>query len=219
MSESNENAPVIRVMIVEDQGMVRAFLERWVQGLAGFMLVASAGSGEIGLEEVAISRPDLVLVDFQLPGMDGLEFIRSARQLRPQLRALVLTSLIDALALTRIHEARVEGYLEKNASPEMLTEAIRAVAQGGVYYSDKFRQTMARERASAEGIGKILSRREQQVLGFVIGGKTSREIGTLMGLSARTVEFHRANLMTKLGAKSFSELATLAKQRGWTRDT
>lgn len=218
MSEHVEIRSPIRTMIVEDQGMVRAFLERWLSSIPRFTLIASAGSGEAALELVEATRPDVVLVDFQLPGMDGLEFIRSARQLRPQLRALVLSSLMDPLVLTRIHEARAEGYLEKDASPEQLTEAIIAVAEGGVYHSRKFRETIAGERANAESIGKILSRREQQVLGLVINGKTSREIALVMGLSSRTVEFHRANLMGKLGAKSFSDLSALAQTRGWMKD-
>lgn len=218
MNIDKDETPSIRTMIVEDQGMVRAFLERWLTDLPQFTLVASAASGEQALEQVGATNPDVILVDYQLPGMDGLEFIRSARQIRPQLRALVLSSLVDPLSLTRIHEAGVEGYLEKDASPELLTEAINTVAQGCHFYSRKFRETMAREKANAESVGKILSRREQQVLGFVIAGKTSREIAPLMELSTRTIEFHRSNMMNKLGAKNFNELAALARSRGWSKD-
>ena len=218
MNTKEEDIHRSRTMIVEDQGMFRVFLERWLADLPEFTLVASVMSGEEALEQVGGARADVVLVDYQLPGMDGLEFIRSARQVRPQLRALVLSSLVDPLSLTRIHEAGVEGYLEKDASPELLTEAIIAVAGGGSHYSQKFRQTMARERANAESIGKILSRREQQTLDFVTAGKTSREIAPLMGLSVRTVEFHRSNMMTKLGAKNFNELLLIARSPGWSKD-
>ncbi len=203
-----------RVMIVEDQGMVRAFLERWLAGLPRFVLAGSARSGEEALPLVESARPDVVMVDFQLPGMDGLEFMHAARQVRPQLRALVVTSLVDPLALTRIREAGVEGYVEKDASPELLVEALEAVADGRQYYSEKFRETMAREGANAEGVSKILSRREQQVLALVLGRKSNREIAGQMGLSERTVEFHRANMMTKLSATNLTELVARAKQRG-----
>lgn len=218
MNAKKGNPQSIRTMIVEDQGMVRAFLERWLADLPQFTLVASAGSGEEAFEQVGNSQPDIVLVDYQLPGMDGLEFIRSARQIRPQLRALVLSSLVDPLSMTRIHETGVEGFLEKDASPELLTETIIAVAQGRLYHSLKFRESIAQERANTEGIGKILSRREQQALELVIAGKTSREIASLIGLSARTVEFHRANMMNKLGAKNFSELTSIARSRGWSKN-
>jgi DNA-binding NarL/FixJ family response regulator len=163
------------------------------------------------------AQPDVALVDFQLPWMDGLEFIRTARQVRPQLRCLVVTSLVDPLSLSRVRESGVEGYIEKDASPEMLTQALEAVADGREYFSPTFRDTLAREDAKAQGLAKILSRREQQVLGQVIAGNTSKEIGELMGVSARTVEFHRANLMAKLDAKSLTDLMATVRKRGWMR--
>jgi len=214
MNARKEHSSRIRTMIVEDQGMVRAFLERWLAELPMFVLVASARSGEEALTQVEATRPDVVLVDYQLPGMDGLEFMHAARQVRPQLRALVVSTLVDPLALTRICESGVEGYVEKDATPELLAEALEAVAEGRQYYSPKFRETMASEGANAESVGKILSRREQQVLGLVLGRKNNREIADLMGLSVRTVEFHRANMMAKLDAGNLTELVTRAKQRG-----
>jgi DNA-binding NarL/FixJ family response regulator len=214
MSTKNESVRRIRLMIVEDQGLVRTFFERWLAGLPRFVLAGSARSGEDALRQVEKERPDIALVDLQLPGIDGLEFVRAARQVRPQLRALIVSSLVDPLALTRVREAGVEGYMEKDASPETLAEALAAVADGGQYYSQKFRETLTRE--GAEAVGKILSRREQQVLAFVLGKKTNREIAELMSLGVRTVEFHRANVMTKLGATNLNELTVRARLRGWT---
>jgi DNA-binding NarL/FixJ family response regulator len=213
MNPINEIQP-IRVMIVEDQGLVRMFLERWLAGLPRFVLVGSVRSGEEALPRIEMARPDVMLVDFQLPGMDGLEFVHVARQVRPQLRALVVTSLTDPLALTRVRESGIEGYVEKDATPETLAEALNAVADGRRYFSQKFQETIAREGANAESVGKILSRREQQVLSLVLVRKTNREIAGSMGLSERTVEFHRANLMAKLAATNLTELIARAKQRG-----
>lgn len=206
----------VRVMLVEDQGLVRAFFERWLATLPRFVLAGSARSGEEALRQMERERPDIAIVDLQLPGMDGLGFVRAARQLRPQLRALVVSSLTDPLALTRVREAGVEGYAEKDATPEMLTEALEAVAAGRQYYSQRFIETLARERARAEGVGKILSKREQQVLELVLGKKSNQEIATAMELGVRTVEFHRANLMAKLGATNQAELVKQVQARGWT---
>ena len=204
-----------RVMIVEDQGLVRTLFERWLATLPRYVAAGSARSGEAALRLVEQERPDVVLVDLQLPGMDGLEFVRAARQFRPQLRALVVSSLTDPIALTRVHETGVEGYVEKDATPEQLEAALAAVAGGERHYSRKFRETLAAESAKVEGVGKILSRREQQVLELVLAGKTNREIGDQFGLGVRTVEFHRANIMQKLGARNLAELTALAELRGW----
>lgn len=214
MSATGESPRRIRTLIVEDQGMVRAFFERWLSLQPRFEVVASARSGEEALARVAGTRPDVALVDFQLPGMDGLEFMRAARQVRPQLRALVVSSLVDPLALTRIRESGVEGFVEKDASPETLAEALEAVADGRQYHSPKFREVMAREGANAESVGKILSKREQQVLMLVLAKKANREIAEHMGLSVRTVEFHRGNMMAKLDATNLAGLIEKARQRG-----
>lgn len=212
---TNKVGPCFSVMIVEDQTMMRTFLERWVATLPGFVVAGVLRSGEAALLQVEALKPDVALVDFQLPGMDGLEFVRAARQMRPQMRALMVTSLMDALTLTRVRESGVEGYVEKDAPPELLAEALRAVAAGRAFYSETFKETLAREGVKAQGAGKILSRREQQVLGLVLDGKANREIAELMGLSLRTVEYHRLNLMTKLDAGNLAELTVNAKLRGW----
>jgi DNA-binding NarL/FixJ family response regulator len=130
MSPVSKMAGNIRVLIVEDQGMMAAFFARWLAELPRYTLAGSAKSGEDALGLLESAQPDVALVDFQLPWMDGLEFIRTARQVRPQLRCLVVTTLVDPLSLTRVRESGVEGYIEKDASPEMLAEALAAVADG-----------------------------------------------------------------------------------------
>src|SRR5690606_966555 len=121
------------------------------------------------------------------------------------------------IALTRVHESGVEGYAEKDATPETLEEALTAVADGGQYYSQRYKETLAAESAKVEGVGKILSTREQQVLELVLRGKTNREIAEQLGLGVRTIEFHRGNVMEKLGATNVTELKALAELRGWGR--
>lgn len=203
-----------RTLLVEDQGIFRSFMENWLVGQRRFELVGAVRSGEEALEILAVRRPDLLVVDLQLPGMDGLDFVRAARQARPQARALVLSSLMDPLALTRVRESGVEGYLEKDTTPDRLAEAMNAVADGRPYFSARFVETLLQEGAKAEALGKILSRREQEVLTQVVAGKTSREIAEFYGIGLRTVEFHRANVMAKLGATNTAELVAQARVRG-----
>ena len=201
-----------RVLLVEDMGMFRALLAARFRGSPRFTVVGEAGSGEEALAMLSETRPDVLIVDLPLPGMDGLALVRAARQIRPAVRALILSSLMDPLALTRVRESGVEGYVEKDTTPEKLEEALHAVADGRAFFSARFQETLAREGSRAMAVGKILSRREQEVLTHVLAGKTSREVGELIGLSARTVEFHRANIMAKLGATNLAELAANARR-------
>lgn len=204
-----------RVLIVEDMGMFRALLTNWMKAWPRFEVVGAVGSAEEALGLLPAARPEVMVVDLQLPGMDGLALARAARQIRPETRTLVLSSLMDPLALTRVRESGVEGYLEKDASPEQLSAALLAVAEGRLFFSARFNQILAQEGAKAQALGKILSRREQEILVHVLEGKTSREAGDLIGLSARTVEFHRSNIMAKLGASSFAELIANARRNGF----
>lgn len=217
MSTAKRTDGEIRVLIVEDQGLMAAFLRRWLAEQPRYVLAGMAASGEAALELLEIARPDLAMVDLQLPRMDGLQFVQMARQVRPQLRTLLVTSLVDALTLARVREAGVEGYVEKDVPPELLASALAAVAGGRNFHSEVFRATLAREDAKSQSLAKILSRREQQVLAHVLEGKTSREIGELLGLSARTVEFHRANLVSKLDAPTMADLVAAVRRRGWTQ--
>lgn len=202
----------VRVLILEDMAMLRRLLVKWLEGLPRYELTGAFASGEEALASILAMKPDVLIVDLQLPGIDGLEFVRAARQLRPHMRALVLSSLVDPLALTRVRESGVEGYVEKHAEPEVLEQALAAVADGRRFYSARFNETLAREGAKTESLGKVLSRREQDVLAHVLAGRTSKEIGALIGLTQRTVDFHRKNIMTKLGAANVAELA--ARSRG-----
>jgi DNA-binding NarL/FixJ family response regulator len=204
----------VRVLILEDMAMFRRLLVNWLAGLPRYELACAVESGEEGLAKILETKPDVLIVDLQLPGIGGLEFVRAARQLRPQMRALVLSSLVDPLALTRVKESGVEGYVEKHAEPEVLAQALAAVTDGRRYYSARFNETLAREGAKPGAVGKVLSRREQEVLTQVLAGRTSKEIGGLTGLTQRTVDFHRKNIMTKLGAANVAELAARAQRMG-----
>ena len=138
----------VRTLIVEDQGIFRAFLREWFRGQEKFEVVGAAASAEEGLRLVQALQPNFLVVDMHLPGMDGLALVRAARQMRPEVKSLILTSLTDPLAVTRIRESGVEGYLEKDCALEELAQAAVAVAAGPGYFSPRFRAAIRREGAS-----------------------------------------------------------------------
>ncbi|WP_438479386.1 response regulator [Oleiharenicola lentus] len=205
----------VRTLIVEDQTMFRAFLVEWFKSLPQFEVVGVATSAEEGLRIAGELKPDFLMVDMHLPGMDGLELVRAVRQIQPEINSLILTSLTNPLVVTRIHESGVEGYLEKDAEPEELGEAVKAVAAGHSYFSPRFRDAISREKSKPLAAGKVLSRREQEVLTHLLRRLSNREIADLLNVSARTVEFHRANVMTKLNAANLTELTESARKHGW----
>lgn len=202
----------VRVFVVEDQGMFRTFLVQCLEETGDFTVVGAFESGEEALTELRSLKPDLLLVDLQLPGIDGLGFLSRAKILLPDVRALVLSSLDDPLALTRVRESGAHGYLEKNAPPAELLAAAREVAVGRTSYSKRFHEALGRERSGPQSFGKILSRREQEVLSHVVAGRTNKEIAGFIGLSARTVEFHRSNLMRKLAAENVADLISKVRR-------
>ena len=106
----------VRTLVVEDQGIFRAFLCEWFRGQDKFEVVGAAASAEEGLRLAQELQPNFLVVDMHLPGMDGLALVRAVRQMRPETRSLILTSLTDPLAVTRIRESGVEGYLEKDCT-------------------------------------------------------------------------------------------------------
>ena len=193
--------------------MFRAFLESWLSGSADYECVCAARTGEEALASLDTLAPEVLMVDLQLPGLDGLAVAREARRRFPGLRTLVLSSLLDPLSVTRVAEGAVDGFVEKDAEPAVLREALDAVAAGRAWYSPKFTELRARSLAGAGAVGRVLTRREQEVLSLVIEGRTGREIADSLGLSVRTVEFHRANLMGKLGADSLAGLIRAAGRR------
>jgi DNA-binding NarL/FixJ family response regulator len=206
----------VPVFIVEDQGMFRSFLEFWINGQSEYTVVGTAGSGEDALELLEISRPGLLVVDLHLPQMDGLQFVQLAKQRLPGVRALIVSALMDAFTLIRVKEGGVEGYIEKDAEPSDLSAAFKRVSEGGRYFSDRFTQVLREDKGRE--IGRFLSRREQQVVEHVLAGKTNRDVALILGVSSRTVEFHRANAMAKLGAKNLGELSRTVRQWGLEGD-
>lgn len=218
---NDRSAEPIRIVVADDHTVVREGVRRVFDGEPGFAVVGEASSGAEVLEVVGAVRPDVLLLDLSMPDAGGLEVLRSLGEAETRPRVLVLSMHDDAEYVLRAVEAGVDGYLLKDdAGPSMLRTAVRAVHAGDSYFSSSAAAALAgavREGPEdTEGSGPLaeLTGRELEVLGLIASGRTNREMAGELGISRRTVETHRENLMRKLDIHSVAGLTRLAIEQG-----
>ncbi len=208
----------IKLAIVEDQELFRRLLVGLCGAQFGFSVVCEAGTVAEALERIPPARPDLVLLDLQLPDGDGLDVAVKLFEHMPDLRILALTSLRDEVTIHRIRSMGIQGFVDKNVQkPEILRNAIEAVASGRVYFAEVVQQVQQAMRADPVAFSKVLSDREQELMHLLGRGLSNEEAAAQMGLTAWTVHSHRRNIMKKLGANTQAELMRYALRKGFVR--
>ncbi|MGH2379162.1 MAG: response regulator [Candidatus Limnocylindria bacterium] len=201
-----------RVEIVDDHFLFADALGSVIRQLPGYEVVGIAQSGAQAVSIARTSSPDVILLDYHLPGYDAADLIPRLRQLSPDARIVVLTSDTSDATLMRGLRAGVDGYLTKERALDDVLEALRAVAAGDRYLTD---EQVARTRAlSGEGTGEALTDRELEVLRLLARGKESQAIADELTISANTVRTHLQNIFSKLGVHSKLEAVTAANARG-----
>ncbi len=208
----------IRILIADDHGVIRGGLRALLQAEPDFEIVTEARDGTEALDLARQMEPDVILLDLSMPELDGIEVARRLKETGSRVRALILTVHEDESLLQEAIEAGAAGYIVKRAAESELIDAIRAVARGDLYIHP------AMTRALLKGISPPpLSRkpsleaptpRELEVLRLIAQGYTNRQTAEALGISARTVEGHRANLMSKLNLSSRVELIRYAREIG-----
>lgn len=186
----------IRVLLVDDHPVFRAGLVSLLRLESDVVVVGQAGSGAAALRMWDHCRPDICLLDLSMPEMDGLETLRHIRKARPQARVVILTSSASAEDAACALAAGACGYVVKSVEHDLILETIRAVATG----TTAIRQGVAAPVAAAAG-GSLLSPRELEVLRLLRDGSGTPEIATALGITSRTVKFHVAAILEKLGAE------------------
>ena len=207
----------IRVLLADDHTLVRAGVRRILEGHPGHHVVAEVADGGAALEVLARERVDVLVLDLSMPGMDGFETLRRARQSHPDLKVLVLSMHADPEYMARAVREGANGYLLKDSAVQDLVRAIETVQGGGVYYSPEVQRElteMVRGRSPAPGPLDELTAREREVLRCIAEGLATKDIAEKFGISARTVETHRANLMRKLTVHSVAQLVRIAIREG-----
>lgn len=194
-----------RVFVVEDHTIVRQGLVALMETSADLEVVGEAGDGRSALDAIPKSNPDVVLCDLALPGLSGLEVIQRLRANGERPRVVVLSMYHDPVWVQRALDAGASGYLLKGSGVRDVLDAVRAVAAGETYLSPT-----AKRSADATP----LTDREREVLTLIAQGHTSKEIGSILGISPRTAEHHRARIMNKLNIGDVAGLTRYAVRTG-----
>ncbi|NWG20532.1 MAG: response regulator transcription factor [Chloroflexi bacterium] len=204
--------PQLHILIVEDQRIVREGLIALFEDEPDITIVGEAASGEEALERYRELRPDVVLMDLQLPGIDGAETTRRIRAADPNARILVLTTYVTDEFIFAALRAGAQGYLLKDASAAELTAAVQAVYAGQTRLSP---EVAARLVAGVGGGGpEPLTPRELEVLMLVGRGYSNDMIAAELQIAPRTVKVHVQNILGKLGAANRTEAVTIGLRRG-----
>ena len=204
----------IRLLIAEDQQLIRQGLTALL-GDEDLVIEGEASDGVVAVEMCLSLRPDLVLMDLAMPGLDGVEATRRIKRALPQIRVLILSGASFENRVAEAFAAGADGYALKKMGQDELKLAIRAVASGKRYLSPSIDPELVREYIEAEAtIGVKLTDREREVLQLIAKGFKNREISLTLKIAVKTVETHRTKIMQKLDLHNSAELATYASRRG-----
>lgn len=217
---AKSSAAPIRILLVDDHVVVRSGLRMLLEAQSGFLIVGEAETGREAVEMVEDLQPDVVLMDIQMPDMNGIEATRHLRKTKIKTAILALTMHEDDQYFFEMLHAGSSGYILKRAAPDELVEAIHTVADGNVYLYPSLATRLVQDylqRADAGDQPMIqdnLTPRELEILTLIAEGNTNAEIGRQLVISPKTVDSHRENIMRKLNLHSRIDLVKYALKMG-----
>jgi DNA-binding NarL/FixJ family response regulator len=200
----------ITVLLVDDHSLVRRGFRRILEDEKDMDVVGEAGDGETAVKLAKQLRPQVVVMDCALPGMNGLQATREILGDAPEANVLMLSMHSESTWVRQAIEAGAKGYMLKNALDLELGSAIRKIAAGETVFDPQVEQPSALKGERNAG----LTQRELEVLQMIVNGKSNKEIATVLDLSANTIAVHRANIMNTLGIHKTAELVVYAIRAG-----
>ena len=214
MSEATSGAP-IRIAVADDHPVVREGLVAMLETQPDFAIVGSAASGTDALALVESADPDVLLLDLEMPGLDGVGVLSALRQSGARVRAIVFTVFDTDERIIAAVEAGAVGYLLKGAPRADVFSAVRVVAAGGSLLAPLAASAVLRRvRGESPPTAASLTMRERMVLEHLARGLGNKQIAARLGITERTVKFHVSSVFTKLGAANRTEAVTRAAQAG-----
>ncbi|MFN3306984.1 MAG: response regulator [Candidatus Kapaibacteriota bacterium] len=203
----------ITVVIADDHELIRAGVKRILSNEKRIKILAEAEDGKMAFELIRVYRPDVVLIDISMPRLNGIELAKMVKEQYPKTIVLMLTAYEDYQNVEQALLAGADGYLSKNINPSFLIDAIYRAYLGERVFSKSILRVLEKPSAfgSETDIGNVsITKRETEILSYLALGKTSKEIADILGLSVRTVQNHRANIMQKLGIQTAAGLVRFA---------
>ncbi len=205
---------MIRVLVVDDHPIVRQGLVGVLSDESDLEVVGEAGSGREAIGLVARLRPDVVLLDLEMPELDGVDAIPQLKAAHPAVEILVFTAYDTDERVLGAIRGGARGYLLKGASADEIARGIRSVAAGGSVLEPRVASKLVAEVKAPRHGGVGLSGREREVLRLVADGLPTKQIAVSLSISERTVKFHVNSIFHKLGAENRAQAVALAAQRG-----
>lgn len=211
----------IRILLVDDHRIFRQGLRGLIAEEKDMDVVGEADDGRAALARIASDRPDVVVMDVGMPGLNGIEATRAIAKGFPKVRVIALSMHVDEKFVSEMLRAGAAGYLCKKCDADELVAAIRAVAVGNTYLSPAISGPLVDSyvrgsRTQADSAFTRLTDRERQILQMLVEEKTIKEIAAVLGLSIKTVHAHREHLMRKLNIQTLSGLTKYAVREGLT---
>jgi DNA-binding NarL/FixJ family response regulator len=214
----------LRILLAEDHQTVREGVKLLVNAQPDMEVVGETDDGEAAIKEVERLKPDVLIMDISMPGLNGLKATKKLRAMSSNVKILTLSRHTDDGYLQQLLAAGANGYVLKQSAPTNLINAIREVANGNAYLDPTLTRKViggyADRSTSLRGENqKELTDRESEVLRLISLGYSNKEIGTSLDLSVKTIEVHKANAMRKLGIAGRIDIVRYAILQGWMQDT
>lgn len=206
----------IKILVVDDHSLVREGITSLLGSDADFNVIGEAESGEEAIIKVSENVPDVLLMDINMPGLNGIETAKKIFEKHPDLRVIILSMEVTQEYISDAIKAGVAGYLAKDTKKDILIQAIKKVHAGEQFFGEKISEVIFKgfyKQSKGERVAsnnKDLSKREVEVLQQIASGLSNRQIADKLFISIRTVDAHRNHIMQKLGLKTTAELVKYA---------
>lgn len=197
----------ITIALVDDHDLFRDGIQLVLNQIPGFKVIFDTSSGFDFIEFIQSARPEITLMDIEMPRMGGIEVTTRALEIAPELKIIALTMFTDEMHYVQMLKAGVMGFILKKSNKHQLQQAIEVVYKGGTYFSQEIIQRLASQTFNRKtNLEEHLSDREKEVLDLICKGSTTKEIAENLFLSMKTVEVHRTNILRKAKVRNVAEL-------------